>query len=64
MKDLLNMQIFLQEMTELALVHDIIIAEPLEAAPHTYDPQYGPKLYWDVKTNEYVWYTNEGIIRA
>jgi hypothetical protein len=47
-------QKYLTDMNRIALFHDIIIAEPIEAAAHTYDPKYGPKLYWDYQNKRYV----------
>lgn len=45
---------YLHEMTKTALWHDIIIAEPIESSLYTYDPKYGPKLYWNSERKQYV----------
>lgn len=45
---------YLRDMTEIARTYDIIIAEPIESAPFTYDPQYGSKLYWNNHERKYV----------
>ena len=53
---------YLREMTKLALQHDLIIAEPLEIEELTYNPNYGPKLFWDCKDSCYVLVLPDGLI--
>ncbi len=58
----MNMKDYLGKMTKIALEYDIIITQPLEAAEHDYDPQYGPKLFWDTKEGKYVFKMPDGTI--
>jgi len=44
---------YLVKMTQVALEHDFIIAEPIESASFTYEAKYGPKLYWNYTANSY-----------
>jgi hypothetical protein len=45
---------FVDEMTEVARKFDLVIAEASEAIPHSYDPQFGAKLFWDSKNRRYL----------
>ena len=45
---------YLKEMSALANKYGIIVAEPLEAMPHTYKPEFGSKIFWDSRNSKYV----------
>lgn len=51
-----NLKEYLSEMTAIALKYDLIIAQPVEAIPPSYDTFYGPMLCWDQKYKCYILY--------
>jgi hypothetical protein len=55
-----QIKVYLDEMTNLAHKFNMVVAEPLEA--DTYEPKYGPKLYWDTEVGAYVMKLPDGRV--
>lgn len=49
-------------MTQIAKEHDCIIVGSIEAGQVTYESEYGLKLAWDAKKEEYVFISPKGLI--
>jgi hypothetical protein len=53
---------FLKDLTDLTLLHGLIIAESIHSKELTYDPLSGYKLFWDSDLQTYVCANPDGSI--
>jgi len=56
------MKEYLQEMTDLAIKYDMIIADSFTLANYNHDLKYGPKLYWDTDNQCYAFVKSDRTV--